>query len=131
MPSRVILPRPARESLEHILKDLGSDEVQVGITGNNARLVAAEMGVKPILEVKALQAGGLSARKIRAGSVLALGHENMYYLELESEGTVTFFLTVTGNVPPEAVRSGTSRQRGWDTMIGSWRRWRCSRGGRR
>ncbi len=80
----------ARESLEHILKDLGSDEVQVGITGNNARLVAAEMGVKPILEVKALQAG-LSARKIRAGSVLALGHENMYYLELESEGTVTFF----------------------------------------
>ncbi|NLZ28588.1 MAG: hypothetical protein GX887_06440, partial [Firmicutes bacterium] len=80
----------ARESLERILDDMGPGKVRIGITGNNAGLVADEMGIKPILEVKALQAG-LSAREIKARSVLALGHENMYYLELGSEGTVTFF----------------------------------------
>ncbi len=80
----------ARESLERMLDEMEPGEVKIGVTGNNANLIADNMNIKPILEVKALQAG-LHARKIKARSVLALGHENMYYLELGPEDNVTFF----------------------------------------
>ena len=64
--------------------------MRLGLTGNNARLVAGKIGISPTLEVEALQAG-LAFRSINAETVLSLGHENMYYLELDNGGAVTFF----------------------------------------
>ncbi len=48
------------------------------------------MGINQILEIEAMQ-GGLDYRSINAETVLSLGHENMYYLELDKNGAVTFF----------------------------------------
>lgn len=80
----------AAKSLKELMEKTGNAFVRVGITGNNARLVAGELGIRPTLEVEALQAG-LALRSINSESVLSLGHENMYYLELDKKGTVTFF----------------------------------------
>jgi predicted CoA-substrate-specific enzyme activase len=78
------------ECLKELLAKVKSPTVKIGLTGNNARLVAGKFGVVPILEVEALQAG-LAAESVDAEMVLSLGHENMYYLELDHNGAVTFF----------------------------------------
>ena len=80
----------AEDCLQNLLKEVDAPSVRLGLTGNNARLVAGEIGTSPILEVEALQAG-LKYLSISTESVLSLGHENMYYLELDRNGAVTFF----------------------------------------
>ncbi len=78
------------ECLKILLENIKSPTVNIGLTGNNAALVAGKFGVEPILEVEALQAG-LAFQSLGAEMVLSLGHENMYYLELDQNGAVTFF----------------------------------------
>jgi len=80
----------ARECLELLLQQVSAPVVRLGLTGNNARLVAEKTGVSPTLEVEALQAG-LTYQGIKGETVFSLGHESMYYLELGQNGTVTFF----------------------------------------
>lgn len=80
----------AKECLDLLLEKVNTSAVYFGVTGNNARLVTGEIGISPILEVEALQAG-LAFRSIDAETVLSLGHENMYYMEMTPGGTVTFF----------------------------------------
>ncbi|NMC28058.1 MAG: hypothetical protein GYA42_07905, partial [Syntrophomonadaceae bacterium] len=80
----------AWQCLDLLLHKVGTPKVMLGITGNNSRLVAAKTGISPILEIEALQAG-LAYRRIKAPTVLSLGHESMYYLEFDDRGTVTFF----------------------------------------
>ena len=80
----------ARECLAFLLEKVSASTVHIALAGNNARLVAGKIGVKPILEIEALQAG-LAFQSIDAEMVLSLGHENMYYLELDEKGAVTFF----------------------------------------
>ncbi|HSW35941.1 MAG TPA: acyl-CoA dehydratase activase [Candidatus Limnocylindrales bacterium] len=90
---RLIAGNPAlasKECFEILLKNVESSSVRLGLTGSNARMVAEEIGISPILEIEALQAG-LAFRSIKAETVLSLGHESMYYLELESSGAVSFF----------------------------------------
>lgn len=64
--------------------------IRLGLTGNNAGLIGKDFGINPLLELKALQAG-LAFHSLNPRFVLSLGHENMYYFELESGGTVRFF----------------------------------------
>ncbi len=78
------------ECLNFLLEKVNAPAVCLGLTGNNSRLVAGKIGISPTLEVEALQAG-LASWSISAETVLSLGHENMYYLELDNGGTVTFF----------------------------------------
>ena len=80
----------ASECLMELLKYCETSTVKLGLTGNNAKLVAGKVGISPILEIEALQVG-LASRSINADGVLSLGHENMYYLELDPGGVVTFF----------------------------------------
>ncbi len=80
----------AQKCLTSLLDKTEEGSFQLGLTGANAELVADEIGVKPLLEIEALQAG-LAYRGLKEGAVLSLGHENMYYLELDGGGTVTFF----------------------------------------
>ena len=80
----------SRECLNYLLKKVITPTVRFALTGNNARLVAGKIGISPILEIESLQAG-LAFRLIKAETVLSLGHENMYYLELDNRGAVTFF----------------------------------------
>ncbi len=80
----------AQKCLADLLSKVEGEQVQFGLTGANAELVADEVNVKPLLEIEALQAG-LAYRGAQGGAVLSLGHENMYYLEMDEEGTVTFF----------------------------------------
>ncbi|HPT33191.1 MAG: acyl-CoA dehydratase activase [Dethiobacteria bacterium] len=80
----------AAECLVELLAELESLSLDLGLVGHNARLLARELGVKPLLEIEALQAG-LVARGITGVSVVSLGHENIYYLELDEKGTVQFF----------------------------------------
>ena len=79
----------ARKCLEAVLQGR-KGHVSFGLTGANAPLLAKKLGVRPQLEIEALQRGlmflGLDGR-----AVLSLGHENMYYIELGSAGAVTFF----------------------------------------
>ncbi len=80
----------ARECLKLLLQQVNAPVVRLGLTGHNARLVAERIGISPTLEVEALQAG-LVARGIAGEAVFSLGHESMYYLELDQSGAVTFF----------------------------------------
>ena len=80
----------ARECLADLLAGRRDDLVQCGLTGANAYLLAREAGIKPLLEIEALQAG-LARQEIVASGVLSLGHENMYYLEMGPEGEILFF----------------------------------------
>ncbi len=80
----------SRECLNFLLSKVNTPEVSFALTGNNSRLVAEEIGISPILEIEALQSG-LAFRSINPETVLSLGHENMYYLELDNNGAVTFF----------------------------------------
>jgi predicted CoA-substrate-specific enzyme activase len=90
---RLTSGNPAQVSvdcLKVLLKDLKHPAVNIGLTGNNATLVAGKFGVESILEVEALQAG-LAIQSLGTKMVISLGHENMYYLELDKNGAVTFF----------------------------------------
>lgn len=80
----------SRECLYFLLTKVSTPTVRFGLTGNNARLVAGKIGIGPTLEVEALQAG-LAFRSIKAETVLSLGHETIYYLEIDHRGAVTFF----------------------------------------
>ncbi|HHU75901.1 MAG TPA: hypothetical protein GXZ24_03270 [Firmicutes bacterium] len=79
----------AKQCLEAILQDK-SGHVYFGLTGANAPLLAGRLGIRPLLEIEALQRG-LAFQGLKAQAVLSLGHENMYYFELGSAGEVTFF----------------------------------------
>lgn len=93
---KVLLPtsgnpvQAARECLASLLKDRQDDFIQCGLTGANASLIAREIGIKPLLEIEALQAG-LARQGLKAAGVLSLGHENMYYLEMGPAGEILFF----------------------------------------
>ncbi|HED23719.1 MAG TPA: hypothetical protein ENN91_01175, partial [Firmicutes bacterium] len=80
----------AGKCIKHLLKDYKDREFKIGVTGQNAALVADSLGIKPLLEIEALQAGLLYER-IKAKYVLSLGHENMHYLEMDGEGKIDFF----------------------------------------
>lgn len=80
----------AVECLKDLLGSVKTSVVKLGLTGSNAKLVAEKIGISPTLEIEALEAG-LSFMSISGASVLSLGHENMYYLELDNRGVVTFF----------------------------------------
>ncbi len=80
----------AQKCIDQLLggKDAGS--LRIGIMGQNSWLIADNLGIKPLLEIEALQAGILR-QNIQADFVLSLGHENMHYLELDVEGQIEFF----------------------------------------
>lgn len=84
-------PREAAcRCLEHLLADCRESSVRCGLVGHNAPLLSAELEIEPLLEIEALQAG-LARTGIASGAVLSLGHENMYYLELDEAGKITHF----------------------------------------
>ncbi len=78
------------ECLNLLLKKVSSPTVRLGLTGNNAGLLGEKIGVSPTLEVEALQKG-LAFRSIYSENILSLGHENIYYMELDDKGAVTYF----------------------------------------
>jgi predicted CoA-substrate-specific enzyme activase len=80
----------AQKCLYYLLEGREENTVYCGLTGANAYLIAREVGVKPLLEIEALQAG-LNFGELEGYAVLSLGHENMYYLEIGPGGTVVFF----------------------------------------
>lgn len=80
----------SKDCLDALLEKVSTPTVSFALTGNNSRLVAEKTGIKPTLEIEALQAG-LAFRSINAERVLSLGHENMYYMELDQGEAVTFF----------------------------------------
>ncbi len=85
--------RPVEAAQNCIRQLLGKKDftsVKIGVMGQNAWLVAESLGIKPLLEIEALQAG-IMQQNIRADYVLSLGHENMHYLELDSQGRIEFF----------------------------------------
>lgn len=80
----------ARRCLDYLLGEKKDILVRLGLTGSNADLLGELAGVKPLLEIEALQ-GGLAFLGLKSSLVLSLGHENMYYLELDPAGAVSFF----------------------------------------
>ncbi|MGI5875438.1 MAG: acyl-CoA dehydratase activase [Dethiobacteria bacterium] len=80
----------AKKCLEYLLEGIVEGLAQFGLTGANAGLLAGEFDVKPLLEIEALQAG-MGYQGLQCNAVLSLGHENMYYMELGTGGTVRFF----------------------------------------
>ncbi len=80
----------AGKCIESLLDETDTENVLLGLSGANADLLAEQLGIKPFLEIEALQAG-LAFQGIEASAVLSLGHENMYYLELNPSGLVHFF----------------------------------------
>lgn len=80
----------AKEALKRLMGEEKEREVYLGITGANSHLLLPIWGLRPLLEIKALQKG-LSYLQWEGDSLLSLGHENMYYLELGEGREVTFF----------------------------------------
>ena len=80
----------SRKCLFYLLEGREDELISCGLTGANAYLLAREAGIKPLLEIEALQAG-LHFPELGNYAVLSLGHENMYYLELGAGGVVHFF----------------------------------------
>ncbi|MEW5922121.1 MAG: acyl-CoA dehydratase activase [Bacillota bacterium] len=80
----------ARRCSAALLEGWHGTKLRLGLTGANAALLGNALQIKPLLEIEALKAG-LDHCALESGAVLSLGHENMYYLELSPEGTVTFF----------------------------------------
>jgi len=81
----------ARACLARLLEQSGwSGPIRLGLTGTNAHLLAQELGVEPILEIEALTRG-LREHGVGARAILSLGHENIYYLELDAQGNPGFF----------------------------------------
>lgn len=70
--------------------DMASRTVRLGLVGAHAGLVGRETGVEPGLELEAL-IEGLRFAGVRTGAVLSLGHESMYYFEINQDGTPAFF----------------------------------------
>ena len=80
-----------RMCLQRLLgEDAWEEDIRLGVTGANAHLLAEELGIAPVLEIEAMCAG-LSISDADCDTVLSLGHENIYYLELGPGGTVDFF----------------------------------------
>ncbi|MDW7740120.1 MAG: acyl-CoA dehydratase activase [Bacillota bacterium] len=65
-------------------------DIQVGLTGYYAKLVAGSLGLKRIVEIEALKAG-IEYLDLDPDYVLSLGHENIYYLEIDRSGKLTYF----------------------------------------
>ncbi len=82
--------KASKDCLQRLLEDRNDSAVYLGLTGANADLLAERVGVEPILEIEALQLG-FQGLEMEADRILSLGHENMYYLELEEDGRVSFF----------------------------------------
>jgi len=80
----------AARCLEFLLAGRTEKKILFGLCGHNAKIIAGLFGVNPLLEIEALQAG-LAFLNIKAQAVISLGHENMYYLEVDPEGKVTYF----------------------------------------
>ena len=80
----------AKKCIDQLLIDKKAEEVTVGLMGQNSRLVAESLGLVPLLEIEALQAG-IARQEIEADFVLSLGHENMHYLELDEHQQIAFF----------------------------------------
>ncbi len=80
----------AGKCLQALLDEGSREQVRLGLSGANADLLAERLGVKPFLEIETLQEG-LQVQGIETRAVLSLGHENMYYLELDDSGLVRFF----------------------------------------
>ena len=85
-------PREAAcRCLEYLLAGCGERPVRCGLVGHNAGLLSPELGIAPLLEIEALQAGLAYTDTGTGATVLSLGHENMYYLELDEAGKITHF----------------------------------------
>lgn len=82
--------KAAQKCVNDLLEGIKAEIIYFGITGANASLLAKELGVRPFLEIEVLQAG-LVFKQIESSAVLSLGHENMHYLEFDSEGKVIFY----------------------------------------
>ncbi|MGM0688167.1 MAG: acyl-CoA dehydratase activase [Bacillota bacterium] len=80
----------ARKCIDKLLENESERIINLGIMGQNARLVAESLGINPVLEIEALQAG-LVQQDIKTDYALSLGHENMHYLELDPEKQITYF----------------------------------------
>lgn len=80
----------AEKCIESLINNRNSSTLKIGIMGQNARLVGECLGIDPLLEIESIQSG-LSYRKIRADYALSLGHENIYYLEFDGEGQISYF----------------------------------------
>ncbi len=80
----------AQECLDRLLNDQDDHPLKIGVMGQNARLVSESLGLTPLLEIEALQAG-LESENVVADYVLSLGHENMHYLELDEKGQISYF----------------------------------------
>ncbi|HAP31787.1 MAG TPA: hypothetical protein DCQ14_01835, partial [Firmicutes bacterium] len=80
----------ARRCVAGLLAEWTGAELRLGLTGANAPLLGNALEQKPLLEIEALKAG-LDHYGLECQAVLSLGHENMYYLEMDGGGTVTFF----------------------------------------
>lgn len=82
--------RAAEKCIELLFQNENIDTFKLGLTGTNAEIITEQTGVDHVLEIEALQKG-LSYKKINNCSVLSLGHENMYYLEIDSNGIINYF----------------------------------------
>jgi len=80
----------AQKCLDYLLENKQARYVNVGVMGQNGKLVAEGLGIKHLLEIEALQAG-LVYRQIEADYALSLGHENIHYLELDQKAQIHFF----------------------------------------
>ena len=114
----------AQKCLFQLLDDRGEDTLYCGLTGANAYLIAKQVGVKPLLEIEALQAG-LNLEKLEDCAVLSLGHENMYYVEIGPGGTVLFF-NRNGQCAAGSGAFWYQQAHGWVLTTRSWLRlpWR-------
>ena len=83
----------ARTCLDMLVKEAGyaqQDVIRVGVTGANADVLAQRWKLVPVIDIEAL-AKGIARAGLAAEAVLSLGHENMYYLELEEDQRLSFF----------------------------------------
>ncbi len=83
-------PGAAAKCLDYLLEGTDLERIRLGLSGANADLLGERLGIKPFLEIESLQEG-LVFQGLEAAAVLSLGHENMYYLELDAGGLVRFF----------------------------------------
>jgi len=80
----------AQKCIDKLLEHEAERIINIGIMGQNAWLVAESLGIKPMLEIEALQAG-LMQQNIKTDYALSLGHENIHYLELDTDGQIIHF----------------------------------------
>lgn len=80
----------AYRCIEELLESCRQPMIRCGLVGHNAGLLTGALGITPLLEIEALQKGIVGVG-IKKGAVLSLGHENMYYLELDEAGQIIHF----------------------------------------